>query len=149
MQAPEFLVEGYNILKFLHICLIVSWFAGLFYLPRIFVNLAMVPEGSDAEYARLIRMSQKLYRFMTPLGMLAIIIGLLAWWDLWSARDGWLHLKTLFTVLLVIYNFHCGHLIRVFEAKKNTHSHVWYRFYNEIPTIAMFVCIYYAVVKTL
>ena len=92
------------VVKALHISLVVAWFAGLFYLPRIFVNLAMVPAESIAERERLLLMAGKLYRFMTPLGVLAVVFGLWLWLG-YGFSGGWLHLKTTLVSLLVIY--HC------------------------------------------
>jgi putative membrane protein len=134
------------ILKALHICFVIAWFAGLFYLPRIFVNLAMTSPESAAETGRLLIMAQKLYRFMNPLGALAVLCGL---W-LWFGHDysgGWLHAKTLLVILLAAYNVYCGVLLRRFQAGKNTRSHVWYRFFNEAPTLVMFIAVFLAVLK--
>jgi len=137
----------YNTLKSLHIIFIISWFAGLFYLPRIFVNLAMVPSGSAAEKERLLRMAEKLFRFMTPLGALAIGIGLWLWFAFgWSGL--WLHVKATLTAVLVLYNAYCGVIIRQFKEDKNRHGHVWFRWFNELPTIIMFVAVFLAVLKT-
>ena len=87
----------YLVVKTLHIVLVISWFAGLFYLPRIFVNLAMVPPDSRAEYDRLLLMAGKLYRFMTPIGYLSIALGLWLWLG-FDQSGGWLHVKTLLVV---------------------------------------------------
>lgn len=81
---------AYLVVKALHIVLVISWFAGLFYLPRIFVNLAMVPQESTAEYDRLLLMAGKLYRFMTPIGFLSIAFGLWLWLG-FGVSGGWLH----------------------------------------------------------
>ena len=89
-------------IKALHIVFIASWFAGLFYLPRIFVNLAMVPTDSIAERERLLLMAGKLYRFMTPLGVLAVALGLWLWFG-YGFSGGWLHAKTALVVLLGPY----------------------------------------------
>ena len=110
-------------LKALHISLVVAWFAGLFYLPRIFVNLAMVPPDSGAERERLLLMSGKLYRFMTPLGVLAVATGLWLWFG-YGFSGGWLHAKTALVVLLVIYHGYCGRVLKTFQSGGNTRSHV-------------------------
>ena len=81
------------VVKTLHLWMVISWFAGLFYLPRIFVNLAMVPADSVAERDRLLLMAGKLYRFMTPLGVLAVATGLWLWLG-YGFAGGWLHAKT-------------------------------------------------------
>ena len=99
----------------LHISLVVAWFAGLFYLPRIFVNLAMVPADSAAERERLLLMAGKLYRFMTPLGILAVGLGLWLWFG-YGFTGGWLHAKTALVTLLIFYHLYCGQLLRAFIA---------------------------------
>jgi putative membrane protein len=132
--------------KALHISLVIAWFAGLFYLPRIFVNLAMVPAGSDAERERLLLMAGKLYRFMTPLGFLAVGLGLWLWLGFGYA-GGWLHAKTALVALLVIYHWHCGRLLAGFRSGANARSHVWFRFYNEMPVLVMFAVVFLVVLK--
>jgi protoporphyrinogen IX oxidase len=133
-------------LKALHISLVVAWFAGLFYLPRIFVNLAMVPAGSAAERDRLLLMAGKLYRFMTPLGVLAVATGLWLWLG-YGFAGGWLHVKTALVALLAIYHWHCGRLLRAFAGGSNARSHVWFRFYNEMPVLVLFAVVFLVVLK--
>ena len=133
-------------LKALHIVFVVSWFAGLFYLPRIFVNLAMTPADSVAERERLLLMARKLYRFMTPLGILAVGLGLWLWFG-YGFSGGWLHVKTLLVVFLIAYHLYCGRLMRAFAAGRNTRSHVWYRYFNEIPVLVLFVVVFLVVLK--
>ena len=108
-MAGRVWVMDYLVVKTLHIVLVISWFAGLFYLPRIFVNLAMVPPDSRAEYDRLLLMAGKLYRFMTPIGYLSIALGLWLWLG-FDQSGGWLHVKTLLVVGLVAYNRFCRKL---------------------------------------
>ncbi|MBL8390334.1 MAG: CopD family protein [Candidatus Accumulibacter sp.] len=132
--------------KVLHLWMVVSWFAGLFYLPRIFVNLAMVPLGSEAERQRLLVMAGKLYRFMTPIGVLAIALGLWLWFG-FGFGGGWLHAKTALVVLLVAYHAYCGRLLRDFAAEGNRRGHVWYRWFNELPVLLLLAVTYLAVVK--
>ncbi len=133
-------------LKSFHLIFVISWFAGLFYLPRIFVNLAMVPEGSAAERERLLLMAGKLYRFVTPIGLLAIVFGLWLWFG-YGFSGGWLHLKTALVALLVVYHLYCGRLLAAFAAGENTKSHVWFRFFNEIPVLVLIVIVLLAVLK--
>ncbi len=133
-------------LKALHISFVVAWFAGLFYLPRIFVNLAMVPEGSVAEEQRLLLMAHKLYRFMTPLGILAVALGLWLWFG-FDFSGGWLHAKTLLVVFLVAYHLYCGQLLRKFQAGQNARNHVWFRFFNEVPVLVLFAVVFLVVLK--
>ncbi len=137
------------VVKALHISLVVAWFAGLFYLPRIFVNLAMVPADSVAERERLLLMAGKLYRFMTPLGVLAVALGLWLWVGFAEqfAIGGWLHLKTALVVLLIAYHWHCGRLLKSFQNNANAKSHVWFRFYNEMPVLVMFAVVFLVVLK--
>ena len=134
------------ILKAFHISLVVSWFAGLFYLPRIFVNLSMVPADSIAERERLLLMAGKLFRFMTPLGVLAVVSGLWLWLG-YGFSGGWLHAKTTLVSLLVVYHWHCGRVLRSFQAGGNEKSHVWFRFYNEMPVLVLFAVVFLVVLK--
>uniref|UniRef100_E6PU34 Copper resistance protein D n=1 Tax=mine drainage metagenome TaxID=410659 RepID=E6PU34_9ZZZZ len=137
--------------KALHIIFVISWFAGLFYLPRIFVNLVMVPPGSEAERQRLLLMARKLYRFMTILMIPAIGFGLVLWLyygiGLRGPGNGWMHAKL--TLVLVLLGFHhaCGRVLRKFEQGRNTRSHMWFRWFNEVPTIAMFIIVPLVVIK--
>ena len=124
----------------------VSWFAGLFYLPRIFVNLAMVPVDSKAERERLLLMSRKLYRFVTPIGVLAIGLGLWLWFG-YGFSGGWLHAKTTLVAGLVVYHLWCGQLLKQFEQGHVGRSHVWFRFFNEVPVLVLLAVCILAVVK--
>ncbi|PKO84491.1 MAG: hypothetical protein CVU17_02515 [Betaproteobacteria bacterium HGW-Betaproteobacteria-11] len=133
-------------LKAFHIVFVVSWFAGLFYLPRIFVNLALVAEDSDAERARLILMAQKLYRFVTPLAVLAIGLGFWLWLG-FGFSGGWLHAKTLLVAILAAYHFWCGRLLAGFVRGKPARGHVWFRVFNEIPVLLLIAICILAVVK--
>ena len=137
-------------IKALHIVFIASWFAGLFYLPRIFVNLAMVDANSVAERARLLLMSRKLLRFMTLLAVPAIGLGVWLWLGYgigWGPGNGWMHAKLLVVVLLLGYHHACARLLRHFERDENRRSHVWYRWFNEVPVILMLVAVVLVVVK--
>lgn len=134
------------IVKSLHLAMVVSWFAGLFYLPRIFVNLAMVPADSIAERDRLLLMAGKLYRFMAPLGVLAVAFGLWLWLG-FDFHGGWLHAKTTLVAGLVAYHLYCGRLLGDFRAGRNRHSHVWYRYFNEVPVLVLFAVVFLVVLK--
>ncbi len=131
-------------LKAFHIVFVVSWFAGLFYLPRLFVNHAMFEDAATRE--RLAMMEMKLYRFMTPLGILAVGLGLWLWFG-YGFAGGWLHVKTLLVVFLIAYHLYCGRLMRAFAEGRNTRSHVWYRYFNEIPVLVLFVVVFLVVLK--
>jgi putative membrane protein len=132
--------------KALHIMFVTSWFAGLFYLPRIFVNLAMVPAGSAAERDRLLLMARKLYRFMGPLMVLALAFGLWLWLG-YGIGGGWMHAKLAVVVVLLGFHHACGRLLSKLERGEDTRSHVWYRWFNEVPTIALLVTLILVVVK--
>ncbi len=134
----------------LHIVFVASWFAGLFYLPRIFVNLAMVPADSEAERARLLLMARKLYRFMTLLAWPALVLGLVLWLHYGIGRgpgNGWLHAKLAVVVVLLGYHHACGSILRKFEAGRMQRSHVWFRWFNEAPVLLLVLAVCLAVVK--
>lgn len=131
-------------IKALHIVFVTSWFAGLFYLPRLFVNHAMVDHPEII--ARLELMERKLYRFMTPLALLALGFGLWLWLG-YGISGGWLHAKLLLVLCLMGYHLFCGKLIRDFAAGKNTRSHVWFRWFNEVPVIILLLVVILVVVK--
>ncbi|MCP4388173.1 MAG: protoporphyrinogen oxidase HemJ [Gammaproteobacteria bacterium] len=134
--------------KAFHIIFMVAWFAGLFYLPRLFVNHAMAEE-EDVK-ARLMVMERKLYRFITPWMLLTLVFGFWLVFDYaWAAYSGmiWLHLKLTLVAALVIYHFYCGKLLRDLANGRNRHSHVWYRWFNELPVLVLFAAVILAVVK--
>jgi putative membrane protein len=134
--------------KSFHIVMVVSWFAGLFYLPRIFVNLAMVAEGAahDAERQRLLLMANKLYRFITPIGVLAVISGLWLWLG-YGFNGGWMHAKLVLVLLLIVYHAMCHNRMEDFNRGRNRHAHVWYRWFNEIPVLLLVAIVILVVVK--
>ena len=136
--------------KSLHIVFIASWFAGLFYLPRILVNLAMVPPGSEAERARLLLMARKLFRFSTLLAVPALGFGLWLWLGYGIGRgagNGWMHAKLALVLLAIGYHHGCGVLLRRFEANTNRRSHRWYRWFNEVPVLLLLAIVVLVVVK--
>jgi putative membrane protein len=137
-------------IKAFHIVFVASWFAGLFYLPRIFVNLAMVQEDSAAERERLLLMSRKLLRFTTLLSVPAIVLGVWLWWGVgigWGPGNAWMHAKLALVLLIVGYHHACGRMLKKFEANQNTHSHVWYRWFNEAPVLMLVAVVILVVVK--
>ena len=134
------------VVKTLHIWMVISWFAGLFYLPRIFVNLAMVPADSHAERDRLLLMAGKLFKFMTPLGILAVLFGLWLWFG-YGFAGGWLHAKTALVAILVAYHWHCGRVLQAFRTGTNAKSHVWFRWFNELPVLVLFVIVFLVILK--
>jgi protoporphyrinogen IX oxidase len=124
--------------KTLHILFIASWFAGLFYLPRILVNLAMVAPDSHAERERLLLMARKLQRFSTLLMVVALVSGLGLWlgFGLWRGPgSGWLHAKLALVVLVVGLHHVNARLLRQFEHAANRRSHTWFRVYNEVAVV--------------
>lgn len=131
-------------IKSLHIIFVTSWFAGLFYLPRLFVNHAM--ETDPTAQSRLELMEQKLFRFMLPLAVLALAFGI---WLMvgYGFRGGWLHAKLTLVLGLIAYHMYCGKLLRDFKSKTNTRSHIWYRWFNEIPVLVLFAIVILVVVK--
>ena len=133
-------------LKAAHLIFVISWFAGLFYLPRIFVNLAMVPASSVAEHQRLLLMARKLYRFMTPIGVIAVLAGLWLWFG-YGYTGAWLGTKSVLVALLLAYNLYCGHLLRDFATGNNHKSHVWYRFFNELPALMLIAIVLLVLLK--
>ncbi len=135
--------------KALHIIFVTSWFAGLFYLPRLFVNHAMVLDSAinnTATLERLELMERKLYRFMLPLAVLALGFGLWLWLG-YGITGAWLHAKLVLVIGLVVYHFYCGKLMRDFKTGNNTHHHVWYRWFNEVPVLVLFAVVILVVVK--
>lgn len=135
-------------IKSFHIVFIASWFAGLFYLPRIYVNLAQ--ESDPAVQKVLVGMARRLYRFMTILAVPAIVLGLWLYIQYGIGRgpgNGWMHVKLFFVVLIIGYHHGCGVLLRKFEQGANRHSHIFYRWFNEIPVLMLVAVTILAVVK--
>lgn len=137
-------------IKSFHIIFVASWFAGLFYLPRIFVNLAMVLPDSEAEQARLLLMARKLMRFTTLLMVPAVALGLVLWLYYGiglGPGNGWMHAKLTIVLLVLGYHHACGRLLRKFEANANTRGHVWFRWFNEVPVVLLTIAVILVVVK--
>jgi len=135
--------------KSFHIVFVASWFAGLFYLPRIFVNLAMVPPESVAEHERLMLMAGKLFRFMTMLAVPALGLGFWLWLGYGDmiALGGWLHAKLVVVLLLIGYHHACWVMLKKFRDGHNRRNHIWYRWFNEAPVAMMVVMVLLVVVK--
>lgn len=137
-------------IKAFHIVFVASWFAGLFYLPRIFVNLAMVPVGSVAERERLLLMARKLLRFTTLLAVPALALGAVLWLGYGIGRgpgNGWMHAKLTVVLLALAYHHVCARLLRQFVVNQNRRGHVWFRWFNEVPVLLMLVAVVLVVVK--
>ena len=142
--------SSYLWVKAFHIVFVASWFAGLFYLPRILVNLAMVPTGSDAERARLLLMGRKLQRFAGILMGPALALGVVLWLVYGVGRgpdNGWLYAKLAVVLAAIGYQHVCGLLLRDFEAGRNRHSDRWYRVFNEISVLIFAAAVVLVVVK--
>lgn len=137
----------YPWLKTFHIIFVASWFAGLFYLPRIFVNLAMCDPTSRAEYARLLLMARKLLRFTHILAVPALVLGLVLW-GVWFHDTGlWGLVKIGVAALVVAYQVVCVFLLQQFVEGRCTRSHVWFRWFNEIPLLLMTMLVILVVFK--
>ncbi len=133
--------------KVFHIMMFTSWFAGLFYLPRLFVNHAMT--NDEAVHTQLALMERKLYRFVTPVMWLTIILGFILAYDRWDyfSHESWFWLKVAVVGLLVVYHLYCGHLVKVFAQGDNARDHVFYRFFNEIPVFGLIAVLIFVVVR--
>lgn len=138
--------SGYLWVKAFHIVFVASWFAGLFYLPRLFVNLAMVPADSHAERERLLLMARKLYRFTNILMVPAVLLGLWLWLG-WGITGGWLHAKLALVVAVLGYHHACRTLLRRFETLDNQRSHRWFRVFNEVSVLMFAAIVVLVVVK--
>ena len=135
-------------IKAFHIVFVASWFAGLFYLPRIYVSMAQ--ESDPAVLKTLAGMARRLYRFMTILAIPAVLLGLWLYIQYGIGRgpgNGWMHAKLFFVVLIIGYHHGCGVLLRKFEQGANKRSHVFYRWFNEIPVLMLVAVTVLVVVK--
>ena len=136
--------------KSFHIVFVASWFAGLFYLPRIFVNLAMVAPGSAAERDRLLLMARKLMRFTTLLAVPAVGLGIWLWVGYgigWGPGNAWMHAKLALVLLALGYHHACSVMLRKLAAGSSQRSHVWFRWFNEVPVLLLLAIVVLVVVK--
>jgi protoporphyrinogen IX oxidase len=134
--------------KALHIVFVVCWFAGLFYLPRLFVYHSITTDPPGIERFKV--MERKLYRgIMTPCAIIAVGLGIWLLVDAWTilGRAGWLHAKLLLVVLLIAHHLYCGRMVAAFAADRNPHSHNFYRWFNEMPLVVLFGAVILAVVR--
>lgn len=140
-------------LKTLHIVLIASWFAGLFYLPRIFVNLAdemaSVPleQAANPVVVRLLAMAHRLFRFMTVLAVPAVLTGVWLWVQFFWGSGAWIHAKLTLVLVIALYHAYCWRVIDQFRAGTNLRSHVWFRWFNELPVLLMLAIVVLVVFK--
>jgi protoporphyrinogen IX oxidase len=132
--------------KALHIVFMVTWFAGLFYLPRLFVYHATAEDRPSIERFKI--MERKLFwGIMTPGAVLTVAFGLWLWLGWFRGAGGWLHAKLFLVFLLIIYHLWCLRLLRDFAADRNTKGHRWYRWFNEVPTVVLFLVVFLVVLK--
>jgi putative membrane protein len=131
--------------KALHIIFVVAWFAGLFYLPRLFVYHAMTEDAVSKERFKV--MERKLYwGIMAPGAVLTVVFGV--WlWLVFGFAGAWLHAKLALVALLIAYHLYCGKLLADFARDRNTKSHLWYRWFNEFPTVLLAAAVILTVVK--
>lgn len=131
--------------KAFHIIFMVTWFAGLFYLPRLFVYHAMTQDEAGNQRFKI--MERKLfYGIMTPGGIVTVALGLWLWLG-YGFSGGWLHAKLALVTLLILYHGYCGKLLLDFKHDRNRHSHVFYRWFNEFPVVILIAVIVLVVVK--
>ena len=131
--------------KALHIIFMVTWFAGLFYLPRLFVYHAMAEDAASKERFKI--MERKLYwGIMAPGGVLTLVFGFWLWFG-YGFSGAWLYAKLAVVVLLIVYHLYCGVLLADFALDRNTKSHVWFRWFNEVPVIFLAAAVFLVVLK--
>jgi putative membrane protein len=126
----------YLLVKSLHLIFMVTWMAGLFYLPRLFVYHAQAADRTSIDRFKL--MERKLFwGIATPGGVLTLASGLWLWQGFFPGAGWWLHAKLVLVGLLVAYHVWCCKLMLDFKHERNAHGHVWYRWFNEIPTLIL------------
>jgi putative membrane protein len=133
------------VLKATHIIFMVTWFAGLFYLPRLFVYHAMSDDTTSLERFKV--MERKLfYGIMTPGGLITLITGIWLWFG-WGFVGAWIHIKVALVFVLVIYHVWCGVILVQFKNDTNKKSHVWFRWFNEFPVVILVAIVFLVVLK--
>jgi protoporphyrinogen IX oxidase len=132
--------------KSFHIIFVITWFAGLFYLPRLFVYHAMASDAVSIERFKV--MERKLYYgIMSPSAVLAVLFGIWLWLAWFRDAGGWLHAKLALVAALVVYHLWCGRLLADFRNDRNRRTHAWYRWFNEAPVLALVAVVILVVVK--
>ncbi|MEX1221581.1 MAG: protoporphyrinogen oxidase HemJ [Idiomarina sp.] len=134
--------------KALHLIFMVAWFAGIFYLPRLFVYHAQTSSTEVSEQLKV--MERRLLFFVTPFAILTVIFGLLLlaqYGGGWLANNGWMHAKLTLVFVLIIYHSYCFKLLADFRHDRNQRSHKFYRVFNEFPVLVLFAIILLAVLK--
>ncbi len=130
-----------------HLVFAISWFAAIFYLPRLFVHYTLSQESTTQK--RLLSMAYRLYRFMLIPALLTLVFGLgtmLFHWDTYL-NSVWMQLKLILVLLLVIFHFYCGYCYKLIFSGRNTRSHVFYRWVNEVPTVLLIGIVLLAVLR--
>ncbi len=135
-------------IKAFHLIFVITWFAGIFYLPRLFVYHAMAEDKVGIERFKI--MERKLYRgIMTPSGVIATVLGI--WLVLlnphWYLSQGWFHAKLGLVILLWVYHLMCYHFMKQFQQDRNQHSHIYYRWFNEAPVLILIGTVIFVIVK--
>ncbi len=135
--------------KAFHLIAVITWFAALFYLPRLFVYHAMADASDTVGIERFKVMERKLLNgIMTPSMIAALILGI--WMVILVPdyiRQGWMHAKLTFVVLLLGYHHWCIKIVKTFASDANTRTHIWYRIFNEAPVIALIAVVVLTIVK--
>lgn len=132
-------------LKAFHIIFMVTWFAGLFYLPRLFVYHAMSEDQVSRDRFKI--MERKLFfGILTPGGVLTVVFGLWLWLG-YGVSGGWLHAKLFLVAILITYHVYLGKLVNDFKHDRNTRGHVFFRWINEFPVIIIIPVVILAVVR--
>lgn len=136
-------------IKALHVIFMVTWFAGLFYLPRIFVYHSMADQNNNVQIETFKVMERKLLAITNIGALLTIVFGtiLLLVWLPGLITLAWMKIKLLLVLALFGYHMYCAKLVKVFRADANTHSHVWYRWFNEVPVAALFGIVILVIVR--
>lgn len=132
-------------LKTFHIIFLISWYAGLFYLPRLFVHHALADDPATRE--RLSIMERKLFWFITPWAILTLVFGILLAQQYFDWGAFWLQVKTALVVVLVAFHVWCGKLMVAFRGPGNPHSHTWFRWFNEFPLLILVAAVFLVVFK--
>lgn len=137
----------YEWIRAFHIIFLVTWFAGLFYLPRLYVYHAMPENKPSFELFKV--MERRLFGIMTIGAVLTAVFGI--WMIVLSEgmilQMGWFHAKALLLLFLIVYHYFCWRIMQIFRAEENVHSHQWYRYFNEIPGVLLIMIVIFAVVK--
>ncbi len=132
-------------IKWLHIVFMVAWFAGLFYLPRLYVYHAQSSDAPSRERFKV--MERKLYYgIMAPGAVLTVAFGVWLWLG-YGPWGYWMHAKFALVLVLVAYHLYCGKLLKDFKQDRNTKSHVWFRWFNEFPVLILFVAVWLVLFK--